>query len=167
MPSQYGLGSTANCLGGTHRSTVHPKLSTQGHPSITLTKVTISYYRIQLSLLYTIYSSLVCVCVFFLLPIRSGHQVRWTYQPRGHTGERSHRIFHPPSFCGACLNFSREKDSVIPFPRRPRFNRSPLVGHFFFFFFFLVRKILFAGIELTSRRVRRLGGYLLATRATG
>ncbi|CAM9549599.1 unnamed protein product, partial [Ascophyllum nodosum] len=26
-------------------------------------------------------------------------QVRWTYQP-GHTGGRSHRIFHPPSFCG-------------------------------------------------------------------
>ena len=38
---------------------------------------------------------------------------------RGHTGGRSHRIFHPTSFCGACLNFSREKDSAIPFPRRP------------------------------------------------
>ena len=36
----------------------------------------------------------------------------------GHTGGKSHRI-SPPSFCGACLNFSREKDSVIPFPRRP------------------------------------------------
>ena len=51
------------------------------------------------------------VCVFFL-PIHSGHQVRWTYQPG------SHRISHPPSFCGACLNFSREEDSAIPFPRR-------------------------------------------------
>ena len=50
----------------------------------------------------------VCVC---FLPIHSGHQ--WTYQPG------SHRISHPPSFCGACLNFSREKDSAIPFPRRP------------------------------------------------
>ena len=38
---------------------------------------------------------------------------------RGHTGVRSHRIFHPPSFCGACLSFSRENDSAIPFPRRP------------------------------------------------
>ena len=38
---------------------------------------------------------------------------------RGHTGGRSHRIYHPPFFCGACLNFSREKDSAIPFPRRP------------------------------------------------
>ena len=57
-------------------------------------------------------SCLLCVCVCFL-PIHSGHQVRWTYQPG------SHRISHPPSFCGACLNFSREKDSAIPFPRRP------------------------------------------------
>ena len=36
-----------------------------------------------------------------------------------YTGGRSHKISHPPSFCGACLNFSREKDSAIPFPRRP------------------------------------------------
>ena len=40
---------------------------------------------------------------------------------RGHTGGRSHRISHPPSFCGACLNFSREKGSTVPFPRRPCF----------------------------------------------
>ena len=44
-----------------------------------------------------------------------GHDVRTS---RGHTGGRSHRISHPP-FCGAYLNFSREKDSAIPFPRRP------------------------------------------------
>ena len=58
----------------------------------------------------------VCVCVFFpfILDIKFVGHTR-----RGHTGGRSHRIFHPPSFCGACLNFSREKDSVIPFPRRP------------------------------------------------
>ena len=35
-------------------------------------------------------------------------------------------------------------------------NRSPPVGHFYFSF--LVRKIPFAGIELTSRRVRVLRG---------
>ncbi|CAM9319032.1 unnamed protein product, partial [Ascophyllum nodosum] len=29
-------------------------------------------------------------------------------QEEGHTGGRSHRISHPPSFCGACLSFSRE-----------------------------------------------------------
>ena len=57
---------------------------------------------------------IVCVC---FLPIHSGHQVGRT--SRGHTGGRSHRISHPPSFCGACLNFSREKVSAIPFPRRP------------------------------------------------
>ena len=58
----------------------------------------------------------VCVCVFFpiILDIKFvGHT------SRGHTGARSHRIFHPPSFCGACLIFFREKDSAIPFPRRP------------------------------------------------
>ena len=59
-----------------------------------------------------LYCVCVCVCVCFL-PIHSGHQVRWTYQPG------SHRISHTPSFCGACLNFSREKDSAVPFPRRP------------------------------------------------
>ena len=53
-----------------------------------------------------------CVCVCFL-PIHSGHQVRWTYQPGSH---RRKVIFNPPSFCGACLDFCREKDSAIPFP---------------------------------------------------
>ena len=55
----------------------------------------------------------------------------------------SHRISHPPSFCGACLNFSREKDSAVPFPRRPWsriFCTNGLIvlhplGIFFFFFF--------------------------------
>ena len=48
--------------------------------------------------------TIVCVCVC-ILPIHSGHQ---------------DRISHPPFFCGACLNFSREKDSAIPFPRVDR-----------------------------------------------
>ena len=60
-----------------------------------------------------------CVCVFFpfILDIKFvGRTSR-----RGHTGGRSHMISHPPSFCGARLNFYREKDSAIhiPFPRRP------------------------------------------------
>ena len=29
--------------------------------------------------------------------------------PAGVTQEEGHRISHPPSFCGACLNFSRER----------------------------------------------------------
>ena len=56
------------------------------------------------------------VCVFFpfILDIKFVGRTS-----RGHTGGRSHRISHPPSFCGACLNFSREKESAIPFPHRP------------------------------------------------
>ena len=56
------------------------------------------------------------VCVFFpfILGIRFVGRTS-----RGHTGGTSHRVSHPPSFCGACLNFSREKDFAIPFPRRP------------------------------------------------
>ena len=57
------------------------------------------------------------MCVFFLFILDIKFVGRTS---RGHTGERSHRISLPPSFCGAvCLNFSREKDSAIPFPRRP------------------------------------------------
>ena len=61
-------------------------------------------------------SPCLCVCVFlsFILDIKFVGRTS-----RGHTGGRLHRIFHPPSFCSACLNFSREKDSAIPFPRRP------------------------------------------------
>ena len=61
------------------------------------------------------YSS-VCVCVFFpfILDIKFVGRTS-----RGNTGGRSHRISHPPSFCVACLNFSRERDPAIPFPRRP------------------------------------------------
>ena len=59
-------------------------------------------------------SELVCVCVFFPFILDINGRTS-----RGHTGGRSHMIFHPPSFCGACLYFSREKDSAIPFRRRP------------------------------------------------
>ena len=58
----------------------------------------------------------VCVCVFFPFNLDIKFVARTS---RGHSGGRSHMISHPPSFCGACLNFSREKDSAIPFPRRP------------------------------------------------
>ena len=61
-------------------------------------------------------STVLCVCVFFpsILDIKFVGRTS-----RGHTGGRSHRIFNPPSFCGACLDFCREKDSAISFPRRP------------------------------------------------
>ena len=69
-------------------------------------------------------------------------------QEEGHTGGRSHRISHPPSFCGACLSFSREKDSAIPFPRRPRSRilcTTDLIvlhpsGVYFLFFYFFSEK---------------------------
>ena len=57
-------------------------------------------------------NSTLLVCVFFPFILDINGRTR-----RGHTRGRSHRIFHPPSFCGACLNFSREKDSAIPFLR--------------------------------------------------
>ena len=55
--------------------------------------------------------------------VLSSHLLFWTSgfygrTGRGHTRGRSHRI-SPPSFCGVCLNFSREKDSAVPFPRWP------------------------------------------------
>ena len=51
------------------------------------------------------------VCVFFPFVLDIKFVGRTS---RGHTGGRSHRIPHPPSFCGACLNFSREKDLAFP-----------------------------------------------------
>ena len=95
------------------RKTVKTKQKQRNTPSI---MVVIIYYRYYVGCKYKA-STCVCVCVFFpfILDIKFVGRTS-----RGHTGGRSHRIFHPPSFCGACLNFSREKDSAIPFPRRPR-----------------------------------------------
>ena len=109
------------------------------------------------------------MCVFFpfILDIKFVGRTS-----RGHTGGRSHRISHPSSFCGACLNFSREKGSATPFPRRPLCrilcNNDLIVLHLlgiFFFFFFSEKKINLSGFELMSQRVRRLRGYFLATGA--
>ena len=58
----------------------------------------------------------VCTCVCCCHSIYSGRKVCGRTS-RGHTGGRPQKIF-PPSVCGACLNFSREKGSAIPFPRR-------------------------------------------------
>ena len=64
-----------------------------------------------------------------------------TYQPGDDTGGRSHRI-SPPSFCGACLNFYREKDSAVSLSLidrevdfvYPQVNCFPLVFSVFCFF---------------------------------
>ena len=46
------------------------------------------------------YVCVVCVFFPFILDIKFVGRTS-----RGHTGGRSHRISHPPSFCGACLIF--------------------------------------------------------------
>ena len=43
----------------------------------------------------------VCVVIPFILDVMLVVDV-----PAGVTQEEGHRISHPPSFCGACLNFS-------------------------------------------------------------
>ena len=50
-----------------------------------------------------------CMCVVIPLIL----DVRFVDVPAGVTQE------DPPSDCGACLNFSREKDLAVPFPCRP------------------------------------------------
>ena len=78
----------------------------------------VQHYRPYGALLLGSHPSRVVLCVFVFFPFSL--DVRLVGRAsRGHTERRSHRISHPPSFCGACLNFSREKDSAVPFPRRP------------------------------------------------
>ena len=83
--------------------------------------------------------SVVCVCY---LPIHSGHQVCWTYQPGSHRKVTQDFSSTFLLRCAPC--FSREKDLTIPFLRRP-WSRIMctndlivlhLLGIFFFFFFF-------------------------------
>ena len=112
----------------------------------------------------------VCVRVVCFLPNYSGRQACWTYRP-GSNRRKSHRISHPPSFCGACLNFSRETDSAVPFPRRPwsltLCTNDLIVLHLlgrFFFYFFSEEKFRSLGFELTSQRVRGFRGYQLSYR---
>ena len=132
----------------------------------------ISILRLNLVLTYGILpsSAAACVCFFFPFVLDIKFVGRTS---RGHTGGRSHRIFHPPSFCGACFIFSREKDSAIRFPRRP-WSRilctNDLIvlhslGIYIYIYIYITRIIPFTGIELTFQRVRRLRGYLWATGA--
>ena len=105
----------------------------------------------------------VCVCVFFpfILDIKFVGRAS-----RGHTGGRSHRISHPPSFCGARLFFLARRiqpflslvDREVEFCVLTIESFSTHWAFLFSFFSFSVRKIPFAGIELTSQRVR---GYMI------
>ena len=92
-----------------HTHTPKPGFGGRGHEENIILREASIFYNYPIS-------QLLCVCVFFpsILDIKFVGRTS-----RGHTGGRSHRIFNPPSFCGACLDFCREKDSAIPFPRRP------------------------------------------------
>ena len=117
----------------------------------------------------TVGNSRVCVCVFY------SHSF-WTSMdvPAGVTQEEGLTGFfiHLPSAVRALIFLAR---SIQPFlslvdrevefcvPTIKSFStRWAFLFLFFILFYFiiLVRKIPFAGIELTSQRVRRLHGYL-------
>ena len=106
----------------------------------------------------------VCVCVCVFLPIHSGHQVRWTYQPGSHRRKVTHDFSSTFLRCVPYF-FSREGFSHS-FPSstvRSNLCTNDLIvlhplGIFILFFSVLARKIPFARIELTSQRVRGLRG---------
>ena len=106
-----------------------------------------------------------CVCVF------SSHSF-WTSSsldvPAGATQEEGHtRFLHLLSAVRALIFLARRIQPFVSLvDREVEFlcTNDLIVLHplgiFSFSFSFLVRKIPFAGIELTSQRIRRLHGYL-------
>ena len=108
----------------------------------------------------------VCVCVCFL-PIYSGHQVRWTYQPPGITQEEGHTEFptHLPSAVRASFFLARRVQPFLSLvDREVEFlctNGLLMVLHLLgiFCFLFFSEKNPVYEIELTPQRVRKLRGY--------
>ena len=107
---------------------------------------------------------ILCVCVF------SSHQF-WTSSsldvPAGVTQEEGHTGFliHLPSAVRALIFVARRiqpflslVDREVEFCVLTNKSFSTRWAFLFLFLFFLVRKIPFAGIELTPQRVRRLRG---------
>ena len=105
----------------------------------------------------------VCVCVFFpfILDIKFVGRTS-----RGHTGGRSHRfLIHLLSAVRALIFLARRiqpflslVDCEVEICVLTNLIVLHPLGIFILFFSFLVRKIPFAGIELTSQRVRGLRG---------
>ena len=99
-----------------------------------------------------------CCTNIFCYPLYSERQTCGRTS-QGHTG-KSHRI-SPPSFCGACLNYYREKDSFSPpFPSstvksnfvHPRNNRSRLLDLFGTMRGKISVRVIAPRFELTSQR---------------
>ena len=125
-------------------------------------------YSIFPSQSYVYFSrSVVCVCVAF-----SSHSF-WTSRsldvPAGATQEEGHTGFliHLLSAVLALISLARRiqpslslVDREVEFCVLTILSFSTRLGIFSLVLDFLVRKIQFAGIELTSQRVRRLRGYL-------
>ena len=102
--------ATLQAMAPTNSKTVHQTSFTPYREQPRSTRIVVAYPRPAFS------ATNLFMCVFFpsILDIKFVGRTS-----RGHTGRRSHGVSHPSSFCGACLHFSREKDSAIPFPRRP------------------------------------------------
>ena len=103
---------------------------------------------------------LVCVC---FLPIHSGHQ--WTYQPGSHRRKVTQDFSSLPSAVRALIFLARRiqpflslVDREVEFCVLTIQSFSTRWAIVFLFFCFFVRKIPFAGVELTSQRVRGLRG---------
>ena len=109
-----------------------------------------------------------CMYVCFLPIIHSGHTSSSLDVPAAgsHRRGRSHRIFYPPSSAVRALIFLARRiqpflslvDCEVESCVLTIYSFSTRWAFFILFFSFLVRKIPFAGIELTSQRVRGLRG---------
>ena len=92
----------------------------------------------------------VCVCVCFL-PINSGHQVRWTYQPGSHRKKEGHTQDFSSPFLLRCLPsfflsrriqpaFLSLVDREVEFCVRTISSFSTIVGHFYLLILFFSEK---------------------------
>ena len=89
-----------------------------------------------------------CVCVCFL-PIHSGHQVRWTYQPGSHRRKVTQFLIHLLSAVRALIFLARRiQPSLSLVDREVEFCVLTIQSFSTRWASFLVRKIPFAGIEL-------------------
>ena len=106
--------------------------------------------------LFFSYGDCVCVCIIFFPAILDMKFVGRT--SRGHTGGRSDGLFHQaPSVVRALIFLARRIRAVVSLvAREVEFGVVTIdlfSSRWAFFFCSIMRKIPFAGIELTSQRV--------------